>query len=31
MRICDIGHHTIMANLRSGIIELELFGQIWLR
>lgn len=28
MEICDIGHQTILENLRPGITELDLFGQV---
>ncbi len=28
MEICDIGHGTIVENLRPGVTELELFGQV---
>ncbi len=28
MEICDIGHQVILGNLRPGITELDLFGQV---
>ena len=28
MQICDIGHQTIRENIRPGMTELELFGQV---